>query len=94
MGIRLGTALTLLALSSLPSFAENGIACRCLYQGRYFEQGETVCIRVNGRDRLARCDMELNNSSWTFLQNGCPSARMSPAPPKPVRPKSSSVSLL
>ncbi len=71
----------------LPALAgENGIDCRCRYKGQYFEQGETVCIRVDGRSRLARCAMALNNSSWTFLsdKDGCPTALMSPLPPRPA----------
>lgn len=76
-----------LATSVLPALAgENGMACRCLYQGKYFEQGDTVCIRVDGRSRLARCDMALNNTSWTFLagKEGCPTALMSPLQARPV----------
>jgi hypothetical protein len=75
------------AALALPALAGgNGMACRCLYKGKYFDQGETVCIRVDGRSRLARCDMNLNNSSWTFLseKNGCPTALMSPVPPRPL----------
>ncbi len=75
--------LAALAAATFPAFAgSNGIDCRCLYQGRYFEQGETVCIRVDGRARLARCGMLLNNSAWKFLSDGpgCPSASMTPVP--------------
>ncbi len=81
---RLVIATAAFAASVLPALAgENGIECRCLYQGKYFDQGDTVCIRVDGRSRMVRCDMMLNNSSWTFLpsKNGCPTALMSPLPP-------------
>ena len=81
MGTRLLAALAALAVSSGPLLAANGFDCRCIYQGRYFEQGEIVCIRFDGTERLARCDMALNNSSWSFLAKGCPSAGMTPIPP-------------
>ncbi len=80
IGIAAFAALTLTVHAG-----QNGMECRCRYQGKYFQQGETVCIRVDGRSRLARCDMALNNSSWTFLttaKDGCPSALMSPLPPR------------
>ena len=79
--------IAMVAFAAVPALAgENGIDCRCRYQGKYFEQGETVCIRVDGRSRLARCDMMLNNSSWTFLsgKDGCPTALMSPLPRRPT----------
>ena len=75
----------------LPALAgQNGVDCRCRYQGKYFEQGDTVCIRVGGQSRLARCDMGLNNTSWTFLsgKDGCPTAQLSPVPPRPPPGKS------
>ena len=57
-----------LAALTAPAFAGmNGIDCRCIYKGKYFEQGDTVCIRVDGKSRMARCDMALNNTSWTFI---------------------------
>lgn len=59
----------------------DGHKCQCLYQGKKFEQGEYVCIKVDGATRLARCDMLLNNSSWTFVKGGCPNA-FSPVPAK------------
>ena len=81
MGLRLLTAFAALALSAGPLLAANGFDCRCIYQGKYFEQGETVCIRAYGTERLARCDMALNNSSWTFLAGDCPQAAATPIPP-------------
>ena len=80
MGLRLLIALAALAASSAPLVAANGFDCRCIYQSKYFEQGETVCIRAYGTARLARCDMVLNNSSWTFLADECPQAA-TPIPP-------------
>ena len=79
------------ALAALtgPAFAGmNGIDCRCIYKGKYFEQGDTVCIRVDGKSHMARCDMALNNTSWTFIStiNGCPSAMMTPVPPGLLAP--------
>jgi hypothetical protein len=93
MSARLVMAIAMLIAAGIPVLAANGIACRCLYQGRYFEQGETVCIHVGGRSRLARCDMELNNSSWKFIQDSCPAALFSPVPPRPPV-KAAPVSLL
>ena len=84
MSKRLILSIAALVAFIAPAFAgEHGFDCRCRYQGKYFEQGETVCIRVDGQSRLARCDMALNNSSWTFMKaNGCPSASMTPVPPR------------
>ncbi|AHK03062.1 hypothetical protein X971_3201 [Agrobacterium tumefaciens LBA4213 (Ach5)] len=37
-----------------------------------FELGQTSCLRVDGGSYLARCEMKLNVSSWTRIQDGCP----------------------
>jgi len=52
--------------------------CRCRYDGRYFSLGDKVCIKVNGRTKMARCDMFLNNTSWTFLGDSCPLSENAP----------------
>lgn len=46
--------------------------CRCSAAGQRIAQGEVFCIRP-GSDKayLARCDIVLNNTSWTILQEGC-----------------------
>ena len=82
-------ALLLFALAVLaPAGALAEHQCQCLYQGRKFDQGALVCIRVDGTARLARCDMLLNNSSWIFLKTGCPTAAFTPLPAKTLLPVS------
>jgi hypothetical protein len=55
--------------------------CTCRYQGGATELGQTVCMNTPQGQRLARCEMALNNPSWTFLDAPCPSAGLhSPAP--------------
>ena len=46
--------------------------CKCRNRGVMFELGETSCLNVDGGSYLARCEMKLNVSSWTKLQDGCP----------------------
>lgn len=46
--------------------------CRCRAQGMTATLGQTVCIPTPSGPRLARCDMALNNTSWTFLPGPCP----------------------
>jgi hypothetical protein len=60
-----------LAVSLLPAIAD-AHNCKCRNRGTMFELGETSCLRVDGRNYLARCEMKLNVSSWTEVQDGCP----------------------
>lgn len=46
--------------------------CKCRNRGVMFELGEISCLRVDGGSYLARCEMKLNVSSWTKIQEGCP----------------------
>jgi hypothetical protein len=47
------------------------IPCYCRTGERQFEMGETTCLRIRGRAELARCEMVLNNPSWTLLNRPC-----------------------
>jgi hypothetical protein len=73
--------ISVAAISIAPAFAQQQqpltISCRAI--GSVAEQGETVCINTHAGQRLARCGMVLNVSSWTFLQDGC-------APGEPAQP--------
>jgi hypothetical protein len=72
--MRLGLALGLVFLASFaatvsaPAFAHD---CTCKYQGGDAKQGETACIKTAKGKTLARCEMVLNNSSWTVLDEPC-----------------------
>ena len=52
----------------------NGPECMCRFQGQRYHLGELACIN----SKLARCDMFLNNTSWTIIEDICPSASLSP----------------
>jgi hypothetical protein len=60
-----------LAIALLPAIAD-AHNCKCRNRGTLFKLGETSCLRVDGRNYLARCEMKLNVSSWTEVQDGCP----------------------
>lgn len=91
-----GLILGLMGFSTVLIVAVPASAGRyCRYDGRIFSQGDLVCIRVDGRTRLARCGMMLNNASWNFIQDGCPTAALTPPsaprspanqPPLPIAP--------
>ena len=79
-------ASAVLAGAASPASAD----CTCRGPGVVAHHGQTVCLRTPTGLRLARCEMMLNNSSWTFLPDPCPqasrqsrefAAEMSVAPP-------------
>jgi hypothetical protein len=78
MGKRYILALFGLASGLLVSSVPASAGRHCLYEGKIFHQGDVVCIRVDGQTRLARCEMMLNNATWNFFQDGCPTALMTP----------------
>lgn len=54
--------------------------CTCRNRdGSKLELGQTVCIRVGDVSYLARCEMDLNVTTWRKLRDGCPEARLSVA---------------
>jgi hypothetical protein len=46
--------------------------CTCRAQGADFTVGTMVCLATPSGARMARCEMVLNNTSWTFLPTPCP----------------------
>ena len=74
-GLRILMASALVAFAPAIADAHN---CKCRNRGVHFELGETSCLHVDGRHYLARCEMKLNVSSWTEVQDGCPVTRANP----------------
>lgn len=55
-------------------------ACTCRNRdGSKLELGQTACIRVGDAAYLARCEMDLNVTTWRKLRDGCPEAGLSVA---------------
>ncbi|MBW9066291.1 hypothetical protein JNB71_23580 [Rhizobium herbae] len=52
--------------------------CTCRNRdGSKLQLGQTACIRVGDMAYLARCEMELNVTTWRKIRDGCPEARFS-----------------
>jgi len=60
--------------ASTPAFA----AQECLANGKSFQLGQVACLTIAGQSHLARCDMVLNNTSWTKIGDSCPGNTMAP----------------
>ncbi len=58
----------IVADSSLPADQ----AANCLANAQSYGAGRLACLRVGGDSYLARCDLVLNSSSWTKVQDDCP----------------------
>ncbi len=74
------TAWTLL-LFLLESGTAMAAECSCRYFGQSYKLGETVCLRGPNGLRLARCAMNLNNTSWQPLDRQCPLSVVTPPSP-------------
>ena len=81
-------AVMLILASGSPS--PGATRCACIANGQRIEKGGIACIRPRyGAPFLAKCDVVLNNTSWTKLQDGCPTASLdgtSPANMSPMVP--------
>ena len=78
--------LTLFGVS-VPAFADGATKsdpkCMCRFQGQRYNIGDYACIR----SKLARCDMFLNNTTWTFLDDSCGSVRHDELPQSKPAPQ-------
>ena len=69
--------LSVLGFSMPQAFA--GQDCECLGNGKRIKEGSVVCLQIGSSQRyLARCERNLNNTSWKKISDGCPVAQMSP----------------
>lgn len=77
----------LFCLSALPAFAAGTypsgkpIDCYCTdSKGARVDLGETICMRISGREFLAQCQMSLNVPMWREVQQGCNLSSLHGAP--------------
>lgn len=72
-----------LLLQSTKSHA--GPSCTCRYAGQSFQVNSCVCITTSAvGPQVACCGMVVNNTSWTFTKNACPSAMREGSPHRSV----------
>ncbi len=87
--------LAALAVLSSPGFAGPALKgwtgpkpekppCRCRYAGGKAVLGEKICRIRNGKMITLRCDLVLNNTSWTAIASGCDIAQASIPPSAPT----------
>jgi hypothetical protein len=67
-------AISFAALLTATLHSPAAADCTCRGPGVVAHHGQTVCLHTPDGPRLARCEMVLNNSSWTFLPDPCPEA--------------------
>ncbi|WP_246691107.1 MULTISPECIES: hypothetical protein [unclassified Mesorhizobium] len=51
---------------------------QCLANGKSYEIGQVACLTVSDQSHMARCDLVLNNTSWTKIGDTCPDSTMKP----------------
>lgn len=72
--LALSLAAVALVAGSVSASAPGG-RCTCRHRdGAKYELGQTACIRIGDISYLARCEMNLNVTTWKRLQDGCPTA--------------------
>lgn len=74
---RMIATVAILAGSLAGSQAFAGEECTCRHKDGETALGQVACIRSPNGMTMARCDRVLNNTSWTFLNQPCPSANLS-----------------
>ena len=83
MGGIMRTQLALCAMGAAMAFAVPTpvtAAQECLANGKSYSIGEQACLTLADESHLARCDMVLNNTSWTKVKDECPGEAPKPHP--------------
>ncbi|TIX89466.1 hypothetical protein [Rhizobium sp. P44RR-XXIV] len=71
----LGLPLVVIAvIVSVSALAGENCYCKNT-DGKQHAVGEVACMTVGGKSYLAQCEMNLNVTSWSKLQEGCPVTR-------------------
>lgn len=61
-----------------------GQDCECLGNGKRIKEGGVICLQIGSSQRyLARCERNLNNTSWKKISDGCPVSEVSPVQMSP-----------
>ena len=69
------------ALADVKTPSGKVIDCYCTDStGGRVELGDVICLQVDGRMFLARCEMSLNNPMWREVQQGCTTSRLQSLP--------------
>ena len=50
----------------------------CLANGKSYQLGQVACLTISDQSHMARCDLVLNNTSWTKIDDTCPDNTMKP----------------
>lgn len=68
-------ALVMIAAGGPPARGGDSDECRCRgSDGQIFHEGDLACIKTAKGPKLARCEMALNNTTWTVVRDDCPTA--------------------
>ena len=69
------TAAAAFAVLLSASVAQAGKDCECIGNGKRVKEGTVLCLQIGSSSRyLARCERNLNNTSWKKMSDGCPTA--------------------
>ncbi|WP_414650557.1 hypothetical protein [Ensifer sp.] len=79
LGMTATVATLLAAECAVAAPPDHGCTCRNR-DGSKYELGQVACLRVDGNAYMARCEMNLNVTTWKKLRDGCPTAARSDAP--------------
>lgn len=77
-------ALFLLLFTAAPALADPDCFCTDR-EGARVELGQEICMTVDGRAFMARCEMTLNTPSWKPTGEMCVSSRLRFEPVEPAR---------
>jgi hypothetical protein len=75
---RIAPCLAGMAILLWSGLALAGPDCTCRYRGVSYSVSSCVCIDTGEGPRLACCGTVLNNTSWSFTDQACPTTSREP----------------